>query len=165
MSVTRSSEDSWTREMAKWEQRPVLVGGSTDPQGKRYGGTYIEPIPVADGGKGGMPFHPYPKMLYKASSEVGGAQISATKIVDSEAAERVAIGQGWSDGQEAAIAAVAERELEMAKLAANRVYNERWMSEAAKAHAASADESTIEHLAEIPETPVRRSPGRPKKVE
>ena len=163
MSVTRSSEDSWTREMAKWEQRPVLVGGSTDHTGKRYGGTYVEPIPFADGGRGGMPFQPYPKMLYKASSEMGGPQISATKIVDSEQAERIAIGQGWSDGQEAAIEAVAERELEMAKLAANRVHNERWMSEASKAHAASVDESTINHVAEIPVAPVKKR-GRPAKV-
>ena len=90
-----------------------------------------------------------------------------TRMTPIEYVTRLRIGRACSalmEGEKS-IAAVAERELEMAKLAANRVYNERWMSEAAKAHAASADESTIEHLAEIPETPVRRSPGRPKKVE
>lgn len=135
--------------MAKWEQRPVLVGD-----------TYIQPVPREHGGHANHPFEMYPKMLYKASSEFGGAQISGTQIVHDEVQERVALGQGWSDGQEAAIAAVAARETEMAKLAANRAYNEKWMSAAAKAEANEIDEQTMEHLPEIPEA---RKRGRPKK--
>ncbi len=155
MGIQRSQEDAWTREMAKWEQRPVLVNG-----------TYIEPIPYEQGGKGGMPFQPYPKMLYRAESADGGPRICDTTIVQDEGQERVALGQGWSDGQEAALAAVTAQQLELAKLAANRAYQDRWMSEKARAEAAAVDEQTMQHLPAIPETPIKtrrgRGPNKPK---
>ncbi len=138
--------------MARWEQRPVLVNG-----------TYIEPIPMADGGKGGHPFCEYPKMLYKAESADGGPRISGTKIVSDESQERMALGSGWSDGQQSALDAVEARNLEFAKLAANRAYNEKWMSESARSEANAIDEQTIQHLPEIPSTPIKKR-GRPVKV-
>lgn len=138
--------------MAKWEQRPVMVGG-----------TYVQPIPYADGGRGGAPFAEYPKMLYKAESAMGGHRISGFKIVHDEGQERVACGQGWSVTQEQAIAAVGAQELEFKRLAANRAYNEKWMSDKAKAEAQAADESTMQHLPAIPTTPIRKR-GRPVKV-
>lgn len=152
MAIQRAQEDSWTREMAKWEQRPVLVNG-----------TYVQPIPVAEGGKGGFVPTEYPKMIYRAESADGGPRIAETKIVHDSLGESVALGQGWSLTQEAAIAAVGARQLELAKAAANRVYNERWMSEAAKAEARAADETTIAHLGEIPATPIKKR-GRPKQA-
>ncbi len=152
MGIQRSQEDSWTKEMAKWEMRPVLVGG-----------TYIEPIPVAMGGRGGAPFQEYPKSLYKAESADGGPRICAMHVVHDADQQIVAEGQGWSDGQERAIARVGENQREMARLAANRAHNDRWMSDAAKAEAQSVDETTMQHLPVIPETPIKKR-GRPVKV-
>lgn len=151
MGIQRSQEDSWTKEMAKWEQRPVLVGG-----------TYIEPVPFEDGGRGGAPHQEYPKMLYRGESADGGPRISAHKIVHDSNQEAVACGQGWSVTQEGALSGVAAHELEMAKLAANRAHQDRWMSQKAKDEAQAVDEQTMQHLPEIPETPIRRGPGRPK---
>jgi hypothetical protein len=151
MAIQRAQEDAWTKEMAKWEQRPVMVGG-----------TYVQPIPFSEGGRGGAPVTEFPKMLYRAESAMGGVRISGCKIVGDESSERLACGQGWSVTQEQAIAAVAAQELELAKLAANRVHNEKWMSDKAKAEAREADESTMQHLPAIPETPKKRM-GRPPK--
>lgn len=153
MPIQRSQEDSWTKEMAKWESRPVLVGG-----------TYIEPIPFEDGGRGGAPHQEYPKMLYRAELEMGGPRISATKIVHDANQEAVACGQGWCVRQDDAIADVPRRQLEMATLAANRAYSDRVMSGKAQAEAQAIDEVTMEHLPVIPEQPRRRGPGRPKGI-
>lgn len=145
MAISRTQEDSWTKEMAKWEQRPVMVNG-----------TYIEPIPVAMGGRGGADRTEYPKMVYRAESADGGPRIAGFKVVANEAEERLVCGQGYASTQEQAIARVHEQQREFARLAANRVHNDRWMSDKAKAEAQAADESTIEHLPAIPETPVRK---------
>ena len=152
MGIQRSQEDSWTKEMAKWEHRPVLVNG-----------TYVDPIPREHGGKRDYPFQPYPKMLYRAKSADGGPAISDTMIVDDESAERLSVGQGWSATQEAAIEAVHAQHREFARLAANRAHGERSMSDNAQAEARAVDERTMQHVPVIPETPVKRR-GRPAKV-
>lgn len=153
MGIQRSQEDSWTKEVAKWEHRPVLVNG-----------TYIEPIPVASGGKGGAPFQEYPKMLYQADEADGGPRISRTKLVDNEQAERMSCGSGWSVTQEGAIDQIHARHLEMATAAAQRAHTEQWMSPKAKAEAQAVDESTMQHVGSIPETPIKKRRGRPAKV-
>lgn len=144
MGIQRSQEDSWTREMRKWEQRPVLVSG-----------TYIEPLPLEQGGKKDMPFQEYPKMLYQAESRDGGPRISDMFIVHNIDQELIQIGRGWSLSQEDALKHVEARQLEAARLDAERQHNERWMSGKASAEAAAIDEMTIEHVASIPETPIK----------
>lgn len=145
MAIHRTPQDSYTQEMRKWESRPVFVNGA-----------YIEPIPVSEGGRGGAERTEYPKMLYKAQSADGGPRISGFHVVNDSGSEALARGQGWNVSQEAAIEAVHANHREMARLAANRVHNERWMSDAAKAEAREADEATIEHLAVVPPKPIKK---------
>lgn len=145
MGIARTQEDSYTKELAKWEMRPVNVNG-----------TYVEPIPVALGGRGGADRTEYPKMIYRAESADGGPRIAGCKIVADESEERLALGSGWSVTQEDAIARVHAQHLEFAKLAANRAHNEKWMSDKAKAEAREADEATMAHLPSIPEKPIRK---------
>ena len=152
MAIHRAPEDTYVKEMAKWEQRDVLVSG-----------TFIQAIPVAEGGRKDAPFSAYPKAMYQAESADGGPRISNFRIVPDESAELLAKGSGWFARQEDALADVPRRQLELATLAANRLHNERWMSDKSKAEAAAIDETTMQHLAEIPETPIRRRPGRPPK--
>lgn len=151
MAIPRAQEDSWTKEMAKWEHRPVMING-----------TYIEPVSVANGGKGGAPFAEYPKAVYKAEAADGGPRICAMERADNEQHERQMVANGWSVTQEAAIERVHAQHREFAELAANRAHNEKWMSAGAKAEAREADESTMQHLPSIPETPKKRV-GRPPK--
>ncbi len=131
--------------MAKWEMRPVLVNG-----------TYVQPLSVAEGGRAGAPVKEFPKMLYRAELADGGPRICGWINAIDEADERKQLGQGYSVTQEQAIAAVHAQQLEFAKLAANRAHNDKWMSDKAKAEAAAVDESTMNHLPEIPRTPVRK---------
>ena len=146
MGIQRSQEDSWTKEMAKWEQRPVLVAG-----------TFIQPIPMDQGGHANLLFHEYPKRLYKAEAADGGPQIvDDNKTVHDEGQERVAIGQGWCVSQEDAIAAVHARHVDLGKLAANRNYNDRLMSDKARAESQAVEETSSVHLPVIPVTPIRK---------
>lgn len=152
MGVLRAQEDGWTKEMAKFEQRDVIVGG-----------TLVQALTAEQGGKKDMPFAEYPKMLYQGESAMGGPRISGCKIVKSEDEALIAVGQGWSVTQEAALAQVGARQQELARLSANRAHNDRWMSDGARKEADAVDEATMEHLPSIPETPIRRGPGRPPK--
>lgn len=152
MGIARTQDDAYVKEMQKFEHRDVFLNG-----------TFIQAVPMSEGGKKDAPLSEYPKMLYRAESFDGGPRISGTKIVSDESAERLACGQGWALTQEQAIARVHENQLEMARLAANRVHNEQWMSEAAKKEAAAVDESTMQHLPSIPETPIlKRQPKESK---
>lgn len=145
MGILRSQEDGYVKEMAKFEQRDVVIHG-----------TLVQAIPMSEGGRKDAPFCEYPKMLYKAESADGGPRINAKTIVHDESQERLAIGQGWCARQEDAIARVEDTLREAARLAANRAHNDKWMSEAARAEAQAHDETTIEHLPAIPETPIQR---------
>lgn len=152
MGILRSQEDSFVKEMAKFEQRDVVIHG-----------TLVQAIDYADGGRKGAPFAEYPKAVYRAESAEGGPRICAMKSVKDESDERIAVGQGWRPRQEDALALVEENQRELARLAANRAHNDKWMSEAARAEAQAADESTLQHLAAIPDTPiVRRQPKEAK---
>lgn len=150
MSIVRSQEDSWTKEMRKWESRPVFING-----------TYIDPLPREQGGKKDHPFEVYPKMLFRAESAIGGPRICDYQTAGDEETERLWLGRGYAVSQEQALANVAAQELEFARLAANRTYNERWMSDRAKAEAAAIDETHADHLPAIPETPIKRRVKRP----
>lgn len=131
--------------MAKWEMRPVFVNGS-----------YIEPKSVADGGRAGADPAEFPKMLYRGESAAGGPQIAGWTLAHDESQERVLQGQGWCVKQEDALSNVHKQQQEFARLAANRAHNDRMMSGKAQDEARRIDESTIEHLPSIPETPIRK---------
>lgn len=145
MSIHRAPEDAYVKEQAKWERQSVMLNG-----------TYIEAVPMDKGGRKDFPLTEYPKMLYRAESFDGGPRISDTIIAESDGHERQLCASGWSVGPEAAIAAVEAQQLEFARLAANRAHNDKWMSEAARKESAAVDESTMQHLPSIPETPIVR---------
>lgn len=128
------------------------------------------------------PRNQFPKMLYQAvkrkdgtpsvgevdDSTCGGTTGAAEAfnrrcqlIVKSEQEEREALGRGWRLSPADALARFEEKERSIANAAAHRAYEDRNMSDAAKAEAAAADAATEEHL---PEVPVKRGPGRPRKI-
>ena len=110
-------------------------------------------------------FRPYPTMLYrpvrsKTSGDVAYEGQEAQDDTTRERLERVGFIHG---GQGAALAALEAREFEIAELAANRHALDRKMSDKAQAEVAAVEDATIQHLAAIPETPIKRGPGRPRK--
>lgn len=141
MSVLHSPESAYAKEIWKWDH------------------TIAETNPV-DGSKGLRPVgvQPYPARMYKAGRIQGVPAILEAMEVRSEAEQRNAESMGFvAGGQGAAMDALHRQDAEFAKLAANRAYTDRRMSEQAQAEADRLDASTSEHLPVIPETPIKRT--------
>lgn len=140
-----SSSHPWRQELERWEQP------SYNPEA-----------------------HPFPMMLFKATKRPDGIVVVGG---DSEALNRQcyrtvrsagemeeALKEGWRESPQEARAYFEGLEKAIADAAAHRHYEDRNMSDKAKAEAEKADEATALHVAEIPEQPKRRRGGRPRKV-
>ncbi len=101
-------------------------------------------------------FTEFPKMLYRTAPNADSPKME-TFIVGDADEERNMQSRGWCLSQQEALDARDQALQAKAIAAAERVYHERGMSEKAKAEAAAHDDATDQHLAEIPETPIRRS--------
>jgi hypothetical protein len=82
-------------------------------------------------------------------------------IVASERELAEALERGWRKTQGEAMQRHRAKDEYVADAAAHRAYEDRNMSEAAQAEAKAAEQSTEEHVAEVP---VKRGPGRPRKA-
>jgi hypothetical protein len=91
-----------------------------------------------------------------AESWSAGCQI----IVNDEAEQAKALERGWRYTPAEAMTRFEEKERAIGEAAAVRAYEDRNMSDAAKAEIAEADAETEEHLAEVPE---KKKRGRPAK--
>ena len=130
--------------------------------------------------------HPYPKMLYRAKhrpdgrrsvmetvdSVVGGYPGAAEQwsrqcqlTVQDDYEKQRAYEQGWRDTPREAIELLEQRDNVVSTATAERHASDLRMSEKAQAEAAAADQTTLKHLPEIPETKVRRKPGPKPKVQ
>ena len=115
--------------------------------------------------KGRRPEFPqlYPAMLYKVTNRNPLKLDCVT--VGSENEERTYISQGYVAGGPACAVDEYDNGLNrLAKAAAERAFHEQRMSPQAQAEAEAVDLTTIKHLGEIPETPIKRR-GRPRKVQ
>lgn len=157
MGVLISPESELGKELAKWEQRNY---NPHDPKNR------------------------YPMMLYKAKKRPDGVlstgegpSMDATfggpgaaenwskqcqRIVENENEHAAAREDGWRDNREEAVEYVKYLDKLVADAAAHRAFEDRNMSERAKAEAQAAEDATSEHLAEVLEQPRRRL-GRPPK--
>ena len=114
--------------------------------------------------------HPYPRMLYRASRHLNaeGVPVGKLLVVDpedeafsrrnyftvaSEQEHRRALAEGWSDSVEDALKRATRDEDSLSVAAAHRLYEDKRLSETARAEARAADEEAFEHLPEIPEQP------------
>lgn len=169
-------QSAYVQERRKWEMRPTLIdaqwiNAQVIDGVRRAGlmdGTYVEPLPVSEGGRGGAPLTDYPRMLYKAVKADGGPTVdvlngSGTLIVHSEREESSQCSRGWHRSQEEAIAAITAQDREFAKLAAERNFEVRRMSEKARAEVEAHEDASGTHLPTIPDTPIKKR-GRPFKA-
>jgi hypothetical protein len=116
-------------------------------------------------------FEPFPQMLYRASKRADGVvslfdsegQYARSCYIEarSEAERQQYLEAGWRPSPEEALEAFEAKEKAIADAAAHRAYEDRNMSEAAQAEVKAAEAETAEHVAEVP---VKRRPGRPRKV-
>jgi hypothetical protein len=144
LSILWTTESGYATERRKWEATHTEFG----PPGRPF------------------TFHEYPLMVYQASRpSTGGPPVLVHEIVHDEPQERQLASRGYVRGPDHAVAQLDAQELEIAKLAAERHYDERRMSARAQAEASAVDDSTIDHVPSVPEMPIRRGPGRPRKEE
>lgn len=168
--IVVNAASAYAKEMAKWEQFPSKFTGSKGP-GNPY------------------QYRPFPKMLYqakhrgakvvcmaepphpmafpnasehaRAEQEADAFNQSCQRIVNNEAEMAKAFESGWRESIEDAVAFVKERDRSISTAAAERNYQDRNMSDAAKREIAEAEAAADgQHL---PEVPVKRR-GRPRKV-
>jgi|SRR5436190_4936248 len=136
MSVMHSPDSEYAKERRKWETTHTEYG----PPGRA------------------AVFTEYPLMIYRAKRPPQGGRepIIEHVIVDNEQEERNMASRGFVRGPDHAVEALEASERELARAAAERAYSDQRMSARAKAEAETADEQTIAHLGEIPETPIRK---------
>ena len=141
MPVEWSQDSAYAKEMVKHEANYSKLG----PPGRPY------------------VYRSYPTMMYRAGRNANGASIvildgpagrmEATS--DAERANLEAQGYVWGGAAEA-VKAYERQQFEHAELAAIRNYEDKNMSDKAKAESHAVEVSTSEHVPAIPETPIRR---------
>jgi len=139
-------QSDYARERRKWEAYPTQYGEPERP----------------------FVFREYPLMLYRAKRKPEGGKdpILEQVIVEDDQQERNMHSRGWVRGPDHAIKVLEESERGLAQAAAERAYQDRLMSDRAKAEAAAIDETTISHLGEVPITPIHKKgwpKGKPRK--
>ncbi len=110
-------------------------------------------------------FQEFPKRIYKAvKGERGGIEYEGFTVHD-ETEQANMQSRGYALSQTLALEALEREHTEHGKLAAERNYEAGRMSEKAVAEMRAAEAAYgARHLPMVPETPIKRSPGRPKKV-
>ena len=141
--------EEWV-ERSKWQRHFGLDG--------------TRPIPGSEGGRGEFRYEEFPKMLYKAGRLQGRPAIVEHRIVDDRSGEDRAVDEGFRVGQDKALAYLDEQDLEFAKLSANQNYHAQRMSEKAQAELETFNQGRALHQPNMPEQPIKRRPGRPKKA-
>lgn len=149
--VVHNPASAYSREMAKWEMGYSPYGPPGRPREL-------------------VGHQEYPAMFYKVRRSSAPHEVSAGPFVvehhieaKDENEARNLESRGYVRGRAAAEQAIEAVEQALAVAAAERNFADQHMSEKAKAEAARFEDSTAQHVAEIPTTPIKRR-GRPRKV-
>jgi hypothetical protein len=144
MPILHSPESAYAQEAAKWEMFP-----------NQYSPTPGRPFVQQD----------YPKMLHMGGHDVNGRRaITHHVVVGSPREEQEQIARGYFVRQEDAIARVEQQDLEIATAAAEENFRVQRMGELARREATAVIDAAGEHLPTMPETPIRRVAGWPRKT-
>lgn len=151
-SIAIGPDSAYAKEMRKWESEHT-----------RYGKPG-RPYPYKPGDEG----YEFPRRLYKAVRRTDGPGIEYEGFtVNNEDESRNMQSRGYCLSQPLALEALEAEQLEHGKLAAERNYEVAYgrISEKAAAEVRAAEAAYgARHLPMVPETPVKRKPGRPRKV-
>jgi hypothetical protein len=101
-------------------------------------------------------FEPYPAMLYRGIAGAPG-WTHCTAKTHAEAQELLTNGEGWRDNLPDALKHFEQLGADIGVAAAERAAADRLMSAKAQAEAKAADDANDgQHLAEVPETPIKK---------
>lgn len=155
--VRYSPASAHSKELAKWEMRPLPDGSVTQQMidAARRAGVHM----------GAFEHQEYPKAMVRYAQTPNGIQLVENTSVQSEDEERNYLSRGFRTRSDEAIAVVEQENFDVAQAAANRAFHDRRMSETARREAEAVDLSTARHLGEIPaqKLPPKRR-GRPAKA-
>lgn len=155
--VRYSPASAHSKEMAKWEMRPLADGSVT--QGM------IDAARRAGVHNGAFEHQEYPKAMLKYAQTPNGIQLAENASAQSEVEERNLFSRGFRMRADEAIKVVEDANFAIAEAAAIRAKQDRRMSATAQREAEDIDLSTARHLGEIPAqrlAPKKR--GRPAKA-
>ena len=145
MSVLVVHDSPYGKEIWKWDHRE----DETHPQDPTIRG--MRPATKRE----------YPALMYKATGK--NPWTFDKDVAADEAAQRNMESRGFVAGGPGKAAEAFDRIVQDAAIAAaHRNYEDRNMSEAARAHSSAVEQASSRHLGEIPETPIRRRGRRPK---
>lgn len=159
-SIVINPHSELGRELRRWEQHYTHLV----PPGTKPGNPYV--------------YRPYPKMLYKAQRNAKGKVLcveapphpwdfergeqyerailmfesfnkSNQKIVDDEAAERLAKGQGWCESPQAAVEQFEREQQAVGNAAAEVAFAAQRMSPEARAELHTVERTTHEHTVDV----------------
>lgn len=146
MSMIIAPDTAYGKELWKWEHHE----GEAHP---------------ADSSIRGMrpsSFRTHPAMMYKATNK--NPWVFESEIAADETQQRNLESRGFvAGGKQAAADAYDAHMQALATAAAHRNYEDRNISEKARAEVNAAEEASSTHLGEIPSTPIKKR-GRPVKV-
>lgn len=147
MGMLISPDTAYGREIWKWDHHK----GETHPSDPTIRGMR----PSA--------YEPYPAMMYRATQK--NPWRFEHEIAKDETMQRNLESRGYvAGGMQAAADAFDKGTQDLAVAAAHRNYEDRNISEKARAEVNAAEEASATHLGEIPRTPVKRG-RKPKPVQ
>lgn len=137
--VVHNPASAYSREMAKWEMGYSPYGPPGRPR---------EAVGQQE----------YPAMFYKVrrSTQNGSFVVEHYQAAADEQEARNLESRGYVCGRAAAEQAVVDAEQALAYAAAERAKQDLRMSAGAKAEAAAFEATTLDHVAEIPATPITK---------
>jgi hypothetical protein len=148
--IRHSPASAYAQELATWETQPLEDGSVT--QGM------INAARASGRHHGVFEHQEFPKMLYQFEQTKTGIK-PVLFVVNSDHEQRNMESRGWHVRQEDAMDAFEKAATELARVAANRAYNDRRMTPRAQEEADRIDSSAARHLGEIPAKPiVKRRP-------
>lgn len=164
---------NYAKERARFEQFPSAFGAPGNPyvyreyprmlyRAEMYQGRIACGASVADAGEFTNP-NEYNRQEEAARRFTERCQ----RVVKDDRELQAAMEDGWRKTQKEAVEYLEARMQAKSQAAAERHYSDRNMSDAAKAAAKAAElkhfDEHGEQLEAVPETPVKRRPGRPRK--
>ncbi len=155
--VRYSPASAHSKEMAKWEMRPMPDGSVTQSMidSARHAGVH----------HGAFEHQEYPKAMILYGQTPNGIKIVDNKSAQSETEEKNLFSRGFRMKADEAMAVVESQNFAASEAAANRAFSDRRMTPQAQAEAERIDASVARHLGEIPaeKLPPKRR-GRPAKA-
>jgi len=178
MPVVVNPASELGKELRKWEQHHTVYSIDENYESKPGNPYQFREFPKMlyrasrrPNGQAACQLAPPPLNLFSGASAVDEWQremlaveafnVANRKIVNDEAAERIAIGQGWCDSQTKAIDQYEQEQLAIGNAAAEAAAAVKRMSPSAQAEYAAAEEQTIEHVTDI--KPVKRRATKKRK--